>query len=93
MTIFRECDSPLGGLEAIRKACRSMRSCDIHGGGQGRIQGGPGGQDPPFWGTPKLHKEGKNVARVRAKNAAFWYLTVTRTPPPFLKSCICPWEV
>ena len=24
------------------------------GGSRGR---GPGGQDPPFWGTPKLHKE------------------------------------
>ena len=31
----------------------------------------------PFWGTPKLHKEGKNVARVRAKTPR---LTVTRTP-------------
>ena len=29
---------------------------------QGRIRGGGGGlrgQDPPFWGTPKFHKEGK----------------------------------
>ena len=33
--------------------------------------GGPGGQDPPFWGTPKLHKEGKNGARVRAKTPHF----------------------
>ena len=33
--------------------------------------GDPGGQDPPFWGTPKLHKEGKNVARVRAKTPHF----------------------
>ena len=33
MTVFRECDSPLGGLKVIRKACRSMRRCDIHGGG------------------------------------------------------------
>ena len=40
---------------------------------QGRIQGGggPGGQDPPFWGTPKLHKEGKNGALVRAKTPHF----------------------
>ena len=40
---------------------------------QGRIQGGggPGGQDPPFWGTPKFHKEGKNVAHVRAKSLLF----------------------
>ena len=35
--------------------------------------GGPGGQDPspPFWGTPKLHKEGKNVARMRANGPHF----------------------
>ena len=33
--------------------------------------GGPGGQDPPFWGTPKLRKKGKNVARVRAKTLRF----------------------
>ena len=35
---------------------------------------GPGGQDtppPPFWGTPKLHKEGKNVARMLAKTPRF----------------------
>ena len=36
---------------------------------QGRIQGG--GVLNPFWGTPKLHKEGKNVARVRAKTPHF----------------------
>ena len=38
---------------------------------QGRIQGGGGVlgvRNPPFWGTPKLHKEGKNVA---CGNAAF----------------------
>ena len=33
---------------------------------QGRIQGGG-----PFWGTPKLHKEGEKVARVRAKKPHF----------------------
>ena len=38
---------------------------------QGRIQGegGPGGQDPPFSGTPKLHKEGKG--RTRANGLHF----------------------
>ena len=30
-----------------------------------------GVRTPPFWGTPKLHKEGKNVARVRAKTPCF----------------------
>ena len=36
---------------------------------QGRIRGGggPGGQGPLLLGTPKLHKNGKNVARVPAK--------------------------
>ena len=29
------------------------------------------GPPPPFWGTPKLHKEGKNVPRVRAKTPHF----------------------
>ena len=41
---------------------------------QGRIQGaGPGGQDPPppFWGTPKLHKEGQNVVRMLEKTPRF----------------------
>ena len=40
---------------------------------QGRIQGGggPGGQDPPFWGTPKLHKEGKKRRAHVRENAAF----------------------
>ena len=33
---------------------------------------GPGGQEPPlFWGTPKLHKEEKNVGRVRAEMPHF----------------------
>ena len=34
--------------------------------------GGPGGQEPPFLGTPKLHKEGKKtVTHVRAKTPHF----------------------
>ena len=39
----------------------------------GADPGGPGGQDtppPPFWGTPKLHKEGKKrCAHARVCNA------------------------
>ena len=43
---------------------------------QGRIQGGEGGSwgsgpPPPFRGTPKLHKGGKNVARMRANTPNF----------------------
>ena len=43
---------------------------------QGWIQGWGGGgvlgvRTTPLWGTPKLHKEGKNVARVRAKKPRF----------------------
>ena len=37
---------------------------------QGRIQGG-GGQDPPFWGTPKLHKEGEKRRGCTRTNATF----------------------
>ena len=33
--------------------------------------GGPGGQDPPFWVTPKLHKEGKKRCAHARENAAF----------------------
>ena len=33
--------------------------------------GGPGDQDPPFWGTPKLHKEGRNVVLVHANTSRF----------------------
>ena len=44
-------------------------------GRQGRIQGGggPGGKDPPppFWGTPKLHKEGKKRRACAHENATF----------------------
>ena len=50
---------------------------------QGRIQAGGGGGP---WGSPKLHKEGKNVARGHANTPRF----STRTPPPFPKSCIRP---
>ena len=51
---------------------------------QGRIQVGGWGflgvKTPasPFWGPPKLHKEGGG----RREYDAFKYLTVTRTPPP-----------
>ena len=35
--------------------------------------GGLGGQEPPppFWGTPKLHKVGKNVVRLRTNTLHF----------------------
>ena len=33
--------------------------------------GSPGGQDPPFWGTPKLHKEGKKCCARAREWAAF----------------------
>ena len=47
-----------------------MAGADPGGGGGGR--GGPGGQDPPpFWGTPKLHKEGKKRRACARENAAF----------------------
>ena len=51
------------------------------GGGGGGSWGS--GLPPSLWGTPKLHKEGKNVVCV----------CPTRTPPPLLKSCIRPWAM
>ena len=47
-------------------------------GGGGSWGSGP---PPPFWWTPKLHKEGKNVARVRAKTPHFSTLQLPRPPP------------
>ena len=38
------------------------------GGSRGGVLGV---RTPPFWGTPKLHKEGKNVARMRARTPRF----------------------
>ena len=55
--------------------------------------GVPGGQDLPFWGTPKLHKEvkRKNVSRMHTKTPHFsTVLTVTRTPPPFRNHVYAP---
>ena len=50
----------------------NILACSIasHSGADPGV-GGPGGQDPPFWGSPKLHKEAKNFARVRAKTPGF----------------------
>ena len=58
----------------------------IHGGGGG---GDSGGQDPPpFWGTPKLHKEGKNVACVCAKMLTPPPLSEILYPPLYLPGLI-----
>ena len=58
---------------------------------QGRIQGGGGlgvgTPPPPFWGTPKLHKEGKNVARKRRVLVLNSYLD---PPPPFQNPVSAP---
>ena len=42
----------------------------FRGGSRGGGSWGSG-PPPPFWGTPKLHKEEKNVARVCAKTPRF----------------------
>ena len=31
MTVDRECDSPKGGVEDIRKVCQLVGRCDCHG--------------------------------------------------------------
>ena len=41
---------------------------------RGRSRGGGGGSwgsGPPFWGTPKLHKEGKKCCAHACENVAF----------------------
>ena len=71
-------------------------SCFIEA--KGKFRGGSGGGGGvlgaghfPFWGTPKLHKERKNVARVKAKTTRVGTLQIPGRPPPFFpKSCICP---
>ena len=47
---------------------------------------------PPFWGTPKLHKDGENVASVHTKMPHF-SINSYPDPPPFPKSCIRLWVV
>ena len=50
--------------------------------------GVPGGQAPlPFWGTPKLHKHGKNVAHVCAKMPRFG---TKQLPGPHLFKILYP---
>ena len=64
-----------------------MKSWRIHGGGGG---GGPGGPDhlpptpppPPFWGTPKLHKEGKRTSRACTRKLCVLVLNSYLDPPP-----------
>ena len=54
-------------INATGSVLNIMAGADPWGGG-----GGPGGQEPPlFWGTPKLHKEGKNGAHVHVKTPRF----------------------
>ena len=44
---------------------------------------------PPFWGNPKLHKEGKNVVCVCVwKCCVLVFNSYADPPPPFPKSCI-----
>ena len=58
-----------GGVEHIL-FCYELKCIAFRGRSRGG--GGPGGPDPPpFWGTHKLHKEGKNVARVHGKTPHF----------------------
>ena len=56
------------------------------GGGGGTWESGP--PLPPFWpwGTPKLHKEGKNVAHVRAKSHILVLNSYLDPPPPHFKN-------
>ena len=63
------------GLSGFFHYCSSVGGGDLGAPSirPGADPGGgvPGGQDPPFWGTRKLHKEGKNVPRVCAKTLRF----------------------
>ena len=43
--------------------------------------GGPGGQDPPFWGTPKLHKEGKKTLSMYERKSRALLLNSYPDPP------------
>ena len=49
--------------------------------------GGLGVRMPPFWGTPKLHREGKNVTRMHANTPRFSY---PEPPPPFRNPVSAP---
>ena len=44
------------------------------------------GPPPPFWGTHKLHKEGKNVARICAKTPRFSTEQLPGPPPPLFRN-------
>ena len=55
--------------------------------GKGGSRGGGG--PPRFWGTPKLHKEGKTLRACAEKRRV---LVLNSYPDlPFPKSCVRPW--
>ena len=58
-------------LQSIRnnKYCTRFITSGYRGGSWGG--GGVGVLTPSFWGTPKLHKEGKNVVCVRTEMPRF----------------------
>ena len=82
-------------VQGATRAPMRMHWPGISIGNQGRIHGGrgPWGQDPPppFWGTPKLQKEGE-TSRTCARMQHVLVLKQLAGPPPsFPKSCIRPW--
>ena len=85
LTVRTSCLNPSPGSGAA--AQMSLLYSNVHGGGGGRVLGVRTPPPPPFWGTPKLHKEGKDVGRKRRVLVLNSY---PDPPPPFPKSCIRP---
>ena len=67
----------LVGILTLIKVILYFTTKHLHEQYRGGSRGGSWGSGPPpplpppFWGTPKLHKEGKNGARMRAKTPHF----------------------
>ena len=59
-------------------------------GGGGYWVSGPSPPPSPFWGTPKLHSEGKKTSRVYTGIRRVLVVNSYPDPPPFWKSCIRP---
>ena len=77
-----------GAAGKNREMKRGYNSVTFSHRQQGRIQGGGSwGSGPPLLGTPKLHKEGKNAARVRAKRHI---LVLNSYPDPPLSEILYP---